>query len=102
MTDTNGTITHAQLNFGNVLIMLGSENNNDYNKFIKTPKDLNGINTQAPYIIVDEIEKHYQRAISGGAKIILDLKNEDYGGQGYSCLDPEGYIWNFGSYDPWT
>lgn len=102
VTGTNGTITHAQLNFGNALIMLGAENNNDYNKFIKTPKDLNGINTQAPYIIVDEIEKHYQRAISGGAKIILDLKNEDYGGQGYSCLDPEGYIWNFGSYDPWT
>ena len=98
----NETIAHAQLNFGNAMIMLGSENDNEYGKFIKTPKDLNGINTQAPYIIVEEIDKHYQRAITGGAKIILDLKDEDYGGRGYSCQDPEGHIWNFGSYNPWT
>ena len=96
------TIAHAQLNFGNAMIMLGSENDNEYGKFVKTPNDLNGINTQAPYIIVEEIDKHYQRAITGGAKIILDIKDEDYGGRGYSCQDPEGHIWNFGSYNPWT
>jgi len=98
----NETITHAQLNFGNAMIMLGSENDNEYGKFVKTPKDLNGINTQTPYIIVEEIDKHYQRAITGGAKIILDIKDEDYGGRAYSCQDPEGHIWNFGSYNPWT
>jgi uncharacterized glyoxalase superfamily protein PhnB len=96
------TIAHAQLNFGNSMIMLGSEIDNEYGKFVKTPKDLNGINTQTPYIIVEEIDKHYQRAITGGAKIILDIKDEDYGGRGYSCQDPEGHIWNFGSYNPWT
>ena len=98
----NETIAHAQLNFGNAMIMLGSEHDNEYGKFVKTPNDLNGINTQAPYIIVEEIDKHYQRAITGGAKIILDIKDEDYGGRGYSCQDPEGHIWNFGSYNPWT
>ncbi|MBT8294226.1 MAG: glyoxalase, partial [Eudoraea sp.] len=82
--------------------MLGSENDNEYGKFIKTPKDLNGINTQTPYIIVEEIDDHYSRAIAAGARIALDLKDEDYGGRGYSCQDPEGYIWNFGSYNPWT
>ena len=95
------TIAHAQLKFGNGMIMLGSENNHEFGRFIKTPKDLNGIITQAPYIIVEEIDKHYQRAISGGAEIILDIKDEDYGGRGYSCRDPEGHIWNFGSYNPW-
>ena len=44
------------------MIMLGSENDNEYGKFIKIPKDLNGITTQVPYIIVEEIDKHYQRA----------------------------------------
>lgn len=96
------TIAHAQLNFGNAMIMLGSENDNEYGKFVKTPKDLNGINTQTAYIIVEEIDKHYHRAIKGGAKIVLDIKNEDYGGRGYSCQDPEGHLWNFGSYNPWT
>ena len=31
-----------------------------------------------------------------------EIKDEDYGGRGYSCSDPEGHIWNFGSYDPWA
>ncbi len=35
-----------------------------------------------------------------GARIAIDLKMEDYGGQGYSCYDIEGHLWNFGSYDP--
>ncbi len=38
---------------------------------------------------------------AAGAEIILDIKDEDYGGRGYTCRDPEGHVWNFGSYDPW-
>lgn len=98
----NGTIVHAQLKFGNAMIMLGSENDNEYGKHIKTPKDLNGFNAQTAYIVVKEIDQHYQKAIEGGARIILDIKDQDYGGRGYSCKDPEGYIWNFGSYNPWV
>jgi len=98
----NGAIAHAQLSFGNAMIMLGSEIDNEYGKYVKTPKGLDGINTQTAYIIVEEIDEHYRRAIDTGANIILDIKDEDYGGRGYSCQDPEGYIWNFGSYNPWT
>ena len=102
VTGENETITHAQLIFGNAMIMLGSENNNEYGKYIKSPKILHGINTQSPYIIVENIDEHYQRAFEAGAKIILKIKDEDYGGRGYSCQDPEGHIWNFGSYNPWA
>ena len=98
----NGAIVHAQLSFGNAMIMLGSEFDNEYGKFVKSPKDLDGINTQAAYIIVEEIDEHYRRAIDTGAEIILDIKDEDYGGRGYSCQDPEGNVWNFGSYNPWA
>ena len=98
----NETIAHAQLYFGNGMIMLGSENDNEYGKFVKTPKDLTGINTQTPYIIVKEIDEHYSRAIAAGARIVLDIKDQDYAGRGYSCQDPEGYIWSFGSYNPWA
>ena len=98
----NGTIAHAQLSFGNAMIMLGSENDNEYGNFLKTPKDLDGFNTQAPYIFVEEVDEHYRGAIAAGAEIVLDIKDEDYGGRGYSCKDPEGYLWNFGSYNPWA
>jgi 2-hydroxy-3-oxopropionate reductase len=26
----------------------------------------------------------------------------DYRGRGYWCRDPEGHLWNFGTYDPWA
>ncbi|MBT8272920.1 MAG: VOC family protein [Bacteroidia bacterium] len=98
----NETIAHAQLNFGNAMIMLASETNNEYGQFVKSPKDLNGFNTQSSYIIVEDVDTHYSRAIAAGAKIVLDIKDEDYGGRGYSCHDPEGFVWNFGSYNPWS
>ena len=96
------TIAHAQLNFGNAMIMLSSENDNEYGKLLRTPKDLNGLNTQAPYIIVGNIDEHYKKAVQEGAEIVIDIKDEDYGGRGYTCRDKEGHIWNFGSYNPWA
>ncbi len=98
----NDTIAHAQLRFGNAMIMLGSEQDNEYHRHLKTPQDLEGFNTQAPYIVVEAIDDHYHRAKAAGAEIVLDIKDEDYGGRAYSCKDPEGHLWNFGSYNPWV
>ena len=98
----NGTITHAQLIIGNSMIMLGTEKDDDYGKLLWSPKTLKGSNTQAPYIIVDKVDAHYQIAKAAGAEIVMDIKDEDYGGRGYTCKDPEGYVWSFGSYNPWV
>lgn len=98
----NKTITHAQLVYGNSMIMLGADNGNEYDNFVKTPESLKGTNTQAPYILVEKIDEHYERAVAAGAKILIDIKDEEYGGRGYTCQDTEQYIWNFGSYDPWA
>ena len=68
----------------------------------KPPIDVGGVGTQSPYIIVEDVDAHYARAVAAGAEIVMDIKDEDYGGRGYSCRDPEGHVWNFGSYDPWA
>lgn len=96
------TIIHAQLTYGNSMIMLSSENNNEYGKLIKAPNSLNGINTQTPYIIVEKVDEHYKNAVNKGAEILLEIKDEEYGGRGYTCKDIEGHIWSFGSYNPWN
>ena len=96
------TITHAQLTYGNSMIMLSSEIANPYGEMVKSPESLNGTNTQAPYVVVEQIDAHYQRAVREGAEILIDIKDEDYGGRGYTCRDLEGHVWSFGSYDPWA
>jgi len=97
-----GSIAHAELTFGNGMIMLGSARDDDYGKLVKAPSDLGGSCTQSPFIIVADADVHYRQAVAAGAKIVMDIKDEDYGGRGYSCRDPEGHLWNFGTFDPWA
>lgn len=102
--DEAGTVVHAQLTHKGSMIMLNSSNNgSEFSKFINHPGEIDGFETQSPYIILgdDEIEAHYQKAKAHGAKIALELKAEDYGGKNYTCYDLEGHLWSFGSYDPW-
>jgi len=98
----DGTIAHAQLVFGNGMVMLGSARASEFDNLQKPPGALAGAVTQSPYIIVDDADKHYARAVAAGAEIVIEIRDEDYGGRGYSCRDPEGHVWNFGSYDPWA
>ena len=96
----DGTIVHAQLVFGNGMIMLGSARELDTLQSL--PSALGGAVSQSPYIIVEDADQHYGQAVAAGAEIVMEIKDEDYGGRGYSCRDPEGHIWKFGSYDPWA
>jgi len=100
----DGSIAHAQLVYGDGMIMLSSESDSEYGKLVAVPRDLDNIVTQSPYIIVQdaEMESHYINSKKAGAVIAIELRKDDYGGQAYSCFDPEGHLWNFGSYDPWV
>lgn len=97
----NNMIAHAQLTLGNGMIMLGSARDDDYGALIRTPRDLGGLTSQAPYIIVDDADAHHARAVAAGAEIVRAVRDEPHGGRAYSCRDPEGHLWNFGTYDPW-
>jgi uncharacterized glyoxalase superfamily protein PhnB len=98
----NGTIAHAQLTFANGMIMLGSVTDNEFGRLIKQPDEIGRCSTETSYVIVQEVDAHYARAKAAGAEILIDIKDEDYGGRGYTCRDLEGHMWSFGSYDPWA
>ena len=93
-------IAHAQLTNGSGMIMLGSAGDDAFGK-LQAPPDPHRPVTQSPYIIVEDVDAHYARAKAAGAEIVIDIRDEEYGGRGYSARDPEGHLWNFGSYDPW-
>jgi uncharacterized glyoxalase superfamily protein PhnB len=97
----DGTIAHAQLTFGNGMIMLGSILDTEFGRLMKQPAEIGGAETQTAYVIVSDADVLYNQAKAAGAEIVIDIKDEDYGGRGFSCRDPEGHLWNFGTYDPW-
>jgi len=96
----DGSIAHAQLTFGNGMIMLGSARDDEFGRLMAVPPRRGPV-TQSPYVIVADADAHYARAKAAGAEIVMDITDEDYGGRGYSARDPEGHLWNFGTYDPW-
>ena len=98
--DDQGGIAHAQLVLGEGMIMLGSARDDEFGRFQATPDKLGGT-TQSPYVVVPDADAVYRKVKSLGARIVYDIRDEDYGGRAFSFTDPEGHLWNIGTYDPW-
>ena len=99
--DEAGGVAHAQLVLGDGMIMLGSARDDAFGA-LQTPPDRGHPVSQSAYIVVADADALYRSAIGAGAEIVYDIRDEDYGGRGFSCRDPEGQLWNFGTYDPWA
>ena len=98
----NDTIAHAQLSFGNGMIMLGSVREDEHGRLIKQPDEIGGAETQSSYVIVTDADAVYESARNAGAEIVMEIADQDHGGRLFSCLDLEGHLWNIGTYDPWA
>ncbi|MDI6912441.1 VOC family protein [Nocardioides sp.] len=51
----------------------------------------------AAYLVTDDPDLVFQRAVEAGATVLREMVDQDYGG---SVADPEGNHWSFGSYQP--
>lgn len=54
----------------------------------------------AAYLVTDDPDAAFDRAVAAGATVIRAMRDEEYGGRGGSVEDPEGNHWSFGSYQP--
>ena len=99
----DNAIAHAQLALGGGMLMLGSvDNGSEFGTRIRQPDEIGGYETQSAYVVVADADAVLARAKAEGWTIVIDIKDEDYGGRGFSCLDPEARLWNVGTYDPWA
>lgn len=96
------TILHAHLTLGHGGIMLGSAEGHAFPELCKTPREVGGTGTAEIIVHVADPDAHYTRAVAAGAEVVIPIEDKPYGGRGYSCKDPEGHVWAFGSYDPWA
>lgn len=101
--NADGTIGHAELTFGNGMVMLSSVvNNTPYSKLLRQPDEIERAETQSPCLIVTDCDAVYKTAKAAGAEMVIDIADMSYGGRAFTCRDPEGHLWNVGSYDPWA
>jgi uncharacterized glyoxalase superfamily protein PhnB len=94
-----GRVEHAQLVHGTGMVMLGSEPLPGEDRL---EMDLG---SSALYVVLPadtDVDAHATAAEAAGATIVLAPSGKDYGGRDYTCRDPEGTYWSFGTYDPWA
>ena len=88
-TGDEGYVTHAEMRLGGASIYMG-----DPGEQYKNPKRL-GQETVGIYVLVDDVDAHYDRAKAAGAAILAEPADQDYGDRRYTARDPEGHHWYF-------
>jgi uncharacterized glyoxalase superfamily protein PhnB len=89
--DEEGGIAHAQLTYGDGMVMLGSAREDAFGDHV---------GQGWAYVVVDDADAHRARAVAAGAEVVRPLEDQEYGSRDYSARDPEGNLWSFGTYDP--
>lgn len=50
------------------------------------------------YVVCDDPDALFARAVESGAQVVRPLADEDYGSRDFVVRDPEGNLWSFGTY----
>jgi uncharacterized glyoxalase superfamily protein PhnB len=50
------------------------------------------------YVVTDEPDALFARAVAAGATVLMELHDTDYGSRDFAVTDPEGNRWSFGTY----
>lgn len=101
----DGSVQHSELTYGEGLVMVGGSGRNDAGKEAwqarqRSPKKLDGYNTQSICVFVDDVDAHCKQAQEHGASIHREPRTDDYGDdfwsdRTYGATDPEGHMWWF-------
>ncbi|MBT2539609.1 VOC family protein [Streptomyces sp. ISL-44] len=91
----NGSVVHAELAYGNGVVMLGSKGTGGV-----FDKAMGDAGPSGVYVVVDDVDAHHRRAAEHGAEILMEPTDQDYGSRDYMARDGEGNIWSFGTYAP--
>ena len=93
-TDDDGAVAHAELSFGEGVVMFGTRAGRD---------DRFDTGRAVIYLVADgadAVDAHHARAVAAGAEVVLELTDQPYGSREFAVLDPEGNVWTMGSYRP--
>ena len=91
--DADENIAHAEMTFGDGLIMVGSEWSDDH----RSPASVGGKNTQSVHVqLTEDIDAYCARAREAGAEVFAGPETQFYGDRTFRARDLEGHIWTFG------
>ncbi|MDJ0629865.1 MAG: hypothetical protein QNJ44_16525 [Rhodobacter sp.] len=98
----DGKISHVEMRVGDGFMMFGPPNDGPFDACMADPAEIGGRETTTIYAVIRDVAERYAHAVDRGARIILPLQDQFYGGSSFTVADPEGHFWTFGDFDPRT
>jgi uncharacterized glyoxalase superfamily protein PhnB len=89
--DESGRVVHGELHVGDGVIWMHPPSA-EYN--LVSPASL-GASTHCMAVMVDDVDRHHERAVAAGAAVVYPPKNMPYGVREYAARDLEGGLWSF-------
>lgn len=91
--DDPSIIEHAEMRWplgGGIMFGTASKDDSPFGQ--RTPGN------DAVYVVCEDPDGLFDRAVAAGAEVVRGLVDEDYGSRGFTVRDPEGNLWSFGTY----
>ena len=91
----DGSIRHAELRRDDAIVMIAGAQEPLQQPELRGRSVGHGI-----YLQTDDVAGMYRAAMDAGATSVFEPEPTEWGTERARVLDPEGYEWSFGNYDP--
>jgi uncharacterized glyoxalase superfamily protein PhnB len=99
----DGRVIHSQLTFGEGMVMVGQvglQGGANHSGVRRSPRGVDGANTQSLLIFVDDVDAHCEQVRAAGGTVLIEPETQDYGpdywsDRTYLAEDLEGHQWWF-------
>ena len=89
--DDSGRIVHGELHVGDGVVWMHPPSD-EYN--LASPATL-GATTHCMAVMVDDVDRHHERAVAAGAVVVYPPQDMAYGFREYAARDLESGLWSF-------
>jgi PhnB protein len=91
--DADGSVTHATLGIGELLIMVHGET-----RHLASQAPLkDGSSPVVIYLYLEDVDSVIARAVAAGARVLTPIADQFWGDRMGRIVDPQGHVWNVAS-----
>ena len=94
MPGPDGKLGHAELKIGDSIVMLADENVAMGNRSAESI----GASPVSLYVYLPDVDKAFEKAVAGGAKILKPVEDQFYGDRSGFLRDPFGHLWGIATH----
>ena len=85
----DGGVSHALIKIGGEMLMIESE----WPNFANRAPAMDGSSPVAIFVYVEDVDQAVERAVAGGAKLLVPAANQFWGDRIAWIMDPSGHVW---------